>query len=97
MRLRKEKRMGRFFKTWKTLLLTTEIELFFRAKNLLYEQGIPFKSKTSGSQQRSVMNRWAGAGAALGRTNFEQNVYYIFVTEENEGKAKMALANLQQP
>lgn len=35
------KLMGRFFKTWKTVLLTSETELFFRAKNLLYEQGIP--------------------------------------------------------
>lgn len=89
--------MRRFFKTWKTVLLTTEMELFFRAQNLLCEQGIPYKSKTSGGQQRAVMNRWAGAGAALGRTAFEKNIYHILVAEENEGRARTVLANIKRP
>lgn len=91
------KLMGRFFKTWKTVLLTSETELFFRAKNLLYEQGIPYKSKTSCSQQRAVMNRWAGTGIALGRTDFEKNFYHILVSEENERRARAVLANIKLP
>lgn len=89
--------MGRFFKTWKTVLLTSETELFFRAKNLLYEQGIPYKSKTSCGQQRAVMNRWAGTGIALGRTDFEKNFYHILVSEENERRARAVLANIIRP
>lgn len=91
------KLMGRFFKTWKTVLLTSETELFFRAKNLLYEQGIPYKSKTSCGQQRAVMNRWAGTGIALGRTDFEKNFYHILVSEENERRARAVLANIKRP
>lgn len=87
--------MRRFFKTWKTVLLTTDMELFFRVKNVLYEQGIPYKSRSSGGQQRAVMNRWAGTGATLGRTTFENNLYHVLVTEENEGRARAALENMR--
>lgn len=39
------KLMGRFFKTWKTVLLTSETELFFRAKIFFMNRGSHIKAK----------------------------------------------------
>ena len=57
------------FKKWRIVFYTTEMEHFFRAKNLLDNEGIAFRDDTLVNQQRDVQNRLAGS-RVYGLTNY---------------------------
>lgn len=78
-----------FFKKWNILYYTTEMDQFFRIKNLLYEQGVPFKEETINNQQR---NLFYITGRPYGRTGYVKNMYRILVLEQDEGRARKALS-----
>ena len=82
------------FKKWRIVFYTTEMEHFFRAKNLLVDEGIAFRDDTLVNQQRDVQNRLAGA-RVYGRTNYVKNFYRLSVKEEDVGRAQAALGKLK--
>lgn len=82
------------FKKWRIVFYTTEMEHFFRAKNLLVDEGIAFRDDTLVNQQRDVQNRLAGA-RVYGRTNYVKNFYRLSVKEEDVGRAQAALRKLK--
>ena len=80
------------FKKWRIVFYTTEMEHFFRAKNLLVDEGIAFRDDTLVNQQRDVQNRLA---RVYGRTNYVKNFYRLSVKEEDVGRAQAALGKLK--
>ena len=82
------------FKKWGIVFYSTEMEHFFREKNLLDNEGIAFRDDTLVNQQRDVQNRLAGA-RVYGRTNYVKNFYRLSVKEEDFGRAQAALGKLK--
>lgn len=48
--------MGLFFSRWQEVFFGTDSEQFFRCQNLLRDNGIPFKTKTTSRAFREAMN-----------------------------------------
>ena len=81
-----------FSQKWEEIYVTSDQEAFFRAKYLLDEQGIPFKTDQISNQLRLSFNNADGSRAALGRDGSVRDFYKILVKEEEQERAGRILA-----
>ncbi|HJC56920.1 MAG TPA: DUF2007 domain-containing protein [Candidatus Eisenbergiella intestinipullorum] len=80
-----------FSQKWEEIYVTSDQEAFFRAKYLLDEQGIPFKTDQISNQLRLSFNNADGSRAALGRDGSVRDFYKILVKKEDREKARLIL------
>lgn len=80
-----------FSQKWEEIYVTSDQEAFFRAKYLLNEQGIPFKTDQISNQLRLSFNNADGSRAALGRDGSVRDFYKILVKKEDREKARLIL------
>ena len=77
---------------WEEIYCTSDQEAFFRAKYILDEQGIPFKTELMNNQLRLSFNNVDGSRAALSRDGSVRDFYKILVKEEDQERAGHILA-----
>ena len=75
-----------FLKKWEEVYCTSDQEAFFRAKYILDEQGIPFKTELMNNQLRLSFNNADGSRASV------RDFYKILVKEEDQERAGNILA-----
>ena len=80
-----------FSQKWEEIYATSDQEAFFRAKYLLNEQGISFKTELTNNQLRLSFNNVDGSRAALGRDGSVRAFYKILVKKEDREKAGLIL------
>lgn len=73
-------------KKWIEVYCTQEREKLFKAKNLLYENNIIYKTKTTDNNLRLSMNNIDGRGVALSRTSEVKNFYRLLVLKRTKRK-----------
>jgi len=78
------------FKTMVEIYCTSEITYFFRAKDILSENGIKFKTDTINNELRLAMNNVRGNNIVLDRSGIK-NFYKISVEKKDEKKARELL------
>lgn len=81
-----------FSKKWEEVYCTSDQDVFFRAKYILDEQGIPFKTELMNNQLRLSFNNADGSRAALSRDGSVRDFYKILVKEEDQERAGRILA-----
>ena len=77
-----------FSKKWEEVYCTSDQEAFFRAKYILDEQGIPFKTELMNNQLRLSFNNADGSR----RDGSVRDFYKILVKEEDKERAGRILA-----
>lgn len=82
-----------FFKKWKEIYCTPEMQKFFSAKNLLDEHNIMYKTDTVDNGLRLSMNHLSGSNFALSRNGIK-NFYKISVEEKDEDRARYLLSKI---
>ena len=81
-----------FSKKWEEVYCTSDQEAFFRAKYILDEQGISFKTDLINNQLRLSFNNEAGSRAALSRAGSVRDFYKVLVTQAAQESARSTLA-----
>ena len=76
-----------FSKKWEEVYCTSDQEAFFRAKYILDEQGIPFKTELMNNQLRLSFNNADGSRAALSTAGSVRDFYKILVTDDDQERA----------
>lgn len=82
-----------FFKKWREVYYTSEMQKFFSAQNLLDDHNIKFKTDTVNNGLRMSMNNLSGTSPALSR-NGVKNYYKISVEEKDESQARYFLSKI---
>ncbi|MFQ9393826.1 MAG: hypothetical protein ACLR2E_06490 [Lachnospiraceae bacterium] len=77
---------------WKEVCCTSDMEKFFRAKNLLDAQNIAYKTNTTNNNLRLSMNNLTGSSVALSRDGSVKDFYEVLV-EKDEARGKIHLVN----
>ena len=78
-------------KKWKEVYCTSDMEKFFRAKNLLDAQNIAYKTNTTNNNLRLSMNNLTGSSVALSRDGSVKDFYEVLVEEKDEARARSIL------
>lgn len=93
--------MGFFFSRWQEVFFGTDPEQFFRCQNLLRDNRIPFKTKTSNRAFREAMNNLDGRSSALTRVRPLQSgsgdEYRILVDRRDAQAAEFLLRSNGSP
>ena len=79
-------------KKWKEVYCTSNMEKFFRVKNLLDAQNIAYKTNTTTNNLRLSMNNLTGSSVALSRDGSVKDFYEVLVEEKDEARAKAILS-----
>lgn len=79
-------------KKWKEVYTTSDMEKFFRVKNLLDTQNITYKTNTTNNNLRLSMNNLNGSSVALSRDGSVKNFYEVLVEEKDEARARAILS-----
>lgn len=79
-------------KKWKEVYCTSNMEKFFRVKNLLDAQNIAYKTNTANNNLRLSMNNLTGSSVALSRDGSVKDFYEVLVEEKDEARAKAILS-----
>ncbi len=72
---------------------TLDLERYFRVKNILAENNIPYKDTSTNNQLRLPFNNVRGDNSALSRTDAVKNIYTISVKKEDEYRARQIIQN----
>ena len=72
---------------------TLDLERYFRVKNILAENNIPYKDTSTNNQLRLSFNNVRGDNSALSRTDAVKNIYTISVKKEDEYRARQIIQN----
>lgn len=75
------------FGSWLEVYATSEMEHFFRAENLLHEQGISYKTDVINNRMRLSMNHSGNGSPALCRDGNVKDYYKILVKEKDARQA----------
>ena len=78
-------------KKWKEVYCTSDMEKFFRAKNLLDAQNIAYKTNITNNNLRLSMNNLNGSSVALSRDGSVKDFYEVLVEEKDEARARSIL------
>ena len=76
---------------WEEIYCTSDQEAFFRAKYILDEQGISFKTDLINNQLRLYFNNEDGSRAALSRDGSVRDFYKVLVKKEDQERARQIL------
>ena len=79
-------------KKWKEVYTTSDMEKFFRVKNLLDTQNIAYKTNTPNNNLRLSMNNLNGSSVALSRDGSVKDFYEVLVEEKDEARARAILS-----
>ena len=79
-------------KKWKEVYTTSDMEKFFRVKDLLDAQNIAYKTNTTNNNLRLSMNNLNGSSVALSREGSVKDFYEVLVEEKDETRAKAILS-----
>ena len=79
-------------KKWKEVYTTSDMEKFFRVKNLLDAQNIAYKTNTTNNNLRLSMNNLTGSSVALSRDGSVKDFYEVLVEEKDEARARAILS-----
>ena len=79
-------------KKWKEVYTTSDMEKFFRVKNLLDTQNIAYRTNTKNNNLRLSMNNLNGSSVALSRDGSVKDFYEVLVEEKDEARAKAILS-----
>lgn len=82
------------FKKWREIYSTQELEKLYKVKNLLDENKIIYKTKTTNNNLRLSMNNLNGRGVALSRTGQVRDFYRILVLEKDKERAIYILSKI---
>ena len=77
---------------WKEVYTTSDMEKFFRVKDLLDAQNIAYKTNTTNNNLRLSMNNLNGSSVALSRDGSVKNFYEVLVEEKDEARARAILS-----
>ena len=77
---------------WKEVYCTSDMEKFFRAKNLLDAQNIAYKTTTTNNNLRLSMNNFTGSSVARSRDGSVKDFYEVLVEEKDEARARVILS-----
>ena len=69
------------------------MEKYFRVKNILAENNIPYKDTSTNNQLRLSFNNIRGDNPALSRMDAVKNIYTISVKKEDEYRARQIIQN----
>lgn len=83
------------FKRMVEIYCTSEMTYFFRAKDILFENGIKFRTDTINNELRLAMNNVRGNNIVLDRSGIK-NLYKISVEKKVEKKARELLKRIEQ-
>ncbi len=72
---------------------TLDMEKYFRVKNILAENNIPYKDTSTNNQLRLSLNNVRGINPILSRTDSAKNIYTISVKKEDEYRARQIIQN----
>lgn len=81
--------LTRYIKIYTTL----DMEKYFRVKNILAENNIPYKDTSTNNQLRLSLNNIRGDNPALSRTDAVKNICTISVKKEDEYRARQIIQN----
>ena len=79
-------------KKWKEVYTTSDMEKFFRVKNLLDTQNIAYTTNTTNNNLRLSMNNLNGSSVALSRDGSVKDFYEVLVEEKDEARARAILS-----
>ena len=79
-------------KKWKEVYTTSDMEKFFRVKNLLDTQNIAYRTNTTNNNLRLSMNNLNGSSVALSRDGSVKDFYEVLVEEKDEARARVILS-----
>ncbi len=72
---------------------TLDMEKYFRVKNLLAENNVPYKDTSTNNQLRLSLNNVRGNNPAFLRDSSVKNIYSISVKKEDEYRARQIIQN----
>lgn len=81
-----------FLKKWSEVYCTSELEIFYAAKNLLDAQNINYKTDTVNNTLRLSMNNLGNSGVALSRGGGVKDYYKILVEKKDENETRLLLS-----
>lgn len=84
---------GNMFTRYIQIYTTLDLERYFRVKNILAENNIPYKDTSTNNQLRLPFNNVRGDNSALSRTDAVKNIYTISVKKEDEYRARQIIQN----
>lgn len=82
------------FKKWREVYCTSDMDKFFKAKNLFAAQNIAYKTSTTNNKLRLSMNNLSGSSVALSRGSGVKDFYKVLVEVKDESKARFILSKV---